>query len=123
MSSSSTVSWRGTSSGGGPERMPKRPPNRPRSTLARHLFLFALAAYLALGGGRIASSDGNTMFALTESLLAGRLSIPAGNGKVGRDGQLYAKADPGQAVVAMPLVVLGRTTARLLPDGPYRRYW
>lgn len=119
MSSSSTVSWRGTSSGGGRERKPKR----PRSPLARPLFLFALAAFLVLGGGRIASSDGNTMFALTESLLRGRLDIPAGNGKMGRGGQLYAKADPGQAVVAMPLVVLGRTTARLLPDGPYRRYW
>jgi hypothetical protein len=63
------------------------------------------------------------MFALTESLIAGRLSIPAGNGKVGRGGELYAKADPGQGVVAMPFVVLGRATAKLLPDGPYRRYW
>jgi hypothetical protein len=63
------------------------------------------------------------MFALAESLLAGKLSIPAGNGKLGPDGLLYAKADPGQAVAALPLVVLGRATAPLLPAGPYRRYW
>lgn len=115
MSSSSTVSWRGTSNAGPPPPRPGR--------LERRLFGCALAVYLFLGGGHIASSDGNTMFALSESLLAGRLAIPAGNGKLGRDGQLYAKADPGQAVVALPLVVLGKASAQLLPDGPYRRYW
>ncbi|HWN82550.1 MAG TPA: hypothetical protein VNM87_10670, partial [Candidatus Udaeobacter sp.] len=115
MSSSSTVSWRGTSS-------PAPPPPRP-ARIEPRLFLCGLAVFLFLGGGHIASSDGNTMFALSESLLAGRLDIPAGNGKLGREGKLYAKADPGQAVVALPLVVLGKASAALLPNGPYRRYW
>ena len=74
MSSSSTVSWRGTSSAG------QKPPRPGR--LERRLFLCGLAVFLFLGGGHIASSDGNTMFALSESLLAGRLDIPAGNGKL-----------------------------------------
>jgi hypothetical protein len=117
MSSSNTVSWRGTSSAPAPVPAPRR------GSLERWLFLLGLAVYLFLGSGGIASSDGTTMFTLAESLTHGRLDIPAGNGKVGRDGRLYAKADPGQAIVAVPLVVLGRATAPLLPDGPFRRYW
>jgi hypothetical protein len=63
------------------------------------------------------------MFTFSRSLLSGRLSIPAGNGKVGRDGLLYPKADPGQAIVALPLVAAGDVTARLLPAGSLRDLW
>jgi hypothetical protein len=91
--------------------------------VASRLFIFCLLAFLLLGGGRIASSDGLTMFRLSESLLSGHLWIPAGNGRVGPDGRLYAKADPGQAAIAMPLVAGGRATAQLLPPGPLRTLW
>jgi hypothetical protein len=63
------------------------------------------------------------MFALSRTLLAGRLAIPDGNGKLGRNGLLYAKADPGQAVAALPLVAIGEATARLLPEGSLRDLW
>ncbi len=91
--------------------------------VARRLFFFCLLAYLLLGSGTIPSSDGYTMFTLARSMLSGQLSIPEGNGKVGRNGLLYAKADPGQAVVALPLVATGELTARLLPSGPIRDLW
>lgn len=118
MSSSSTVSRRGTNSASGTPARP-RPP-----ALARRLFLFSLTAYLLLGSGTIASSDGLTMFTLSESLLDGRLDIPpGGNGKPGRNGLFYAKADPGQAVIALPLVAAGQLSARLLPPGPWRDLW
>lgn len=120
MSSSSTVSWRGTNSGG---LAPTAASTRRRPALPGRLFVFCLLAYLLAGSGTIASSDGHTMFTLSESLLRGRLAIPAGNGKVGRQGLLYAKADPGQAVVALPLVAAGRLTAPLLPAGPLRALW
>ncbi len=119
MSSSSTVSWRGTSSGAAvPAAIARR-----RPALPGRLFVFCLLAYLLAGSGTIASSDGHTMFTLSGSLLAGRLAIPAGNGKAGRGGLLYAKADPGQAVVALPLVAAGRLSAPLLPAGPLRALW
>jgi len=111
------------SPGGTASRPIASPVGPAASPVARRLFIFSLLAYLLLGGGRIASSDGHTMFSLSESLLAGRLSIPAGNGRIGRHGLLYAKADPGQAVIAMPLVAAGRATAKLLPPGPLRTFW
>jgi hypothetical protein len=94
-----------------------------RATLSRRLFLLCLLAYLLLGSGTIASSDGVTMVTLAESMLGGRLAIPAGNGKIGRDGLLYAKADPGQAVVALPLLAAGRASAAILPPGALRALW
>ncbi len=117
MSSSSTASSRGTSDGG----TARRPAGR--AALPGRLFVFSLLAYLLLGSGLIASSDGLTMYTLAESMLAGRLAIPEGNGKIGRDGLLYAKADPGQAVIALPLVAAGRASAALLPPGALRALW
>ena len=114
MSSSSIDSSPETNSGQARHREPSH---------ARRLFLFSLLAYLLLGGGRIASSDGHTMFTLSQAILAGRLSIPDGNGKPGRHGLLYAKADPGQALVALPLVAIGQATAPLAPAGPLRALW
>ncbi len=82
-----------------------------------------VAIYLLTGGGRIASSDGNTMFALSRSLATGRLAITEGlNGQTGRGGHFYAKADPGQALVALPWVAAGTQTARWAP-APMAGVW
>jgi hypothetical protein len=73
------------------------------------VFLFFLSVYLLTTGGGIVSSDGNTMFLLTSSIVEqGSISIPYGNGYPGPDGKLYPKAGIGQAVLAAPFYMLAR---------------
>ncbi len=81
---------------------------RPR-WLGLKVFLFFLSLYLLTTGGGIVSSDGNTMFLLTASIVEDHsVSIPYGNGYTGPDGKLYPKAGIGQAVLAAPFYIMGR---------------
>ena len=73
------------------------------------LFIFFLSIYLLTSGGRIVSSDGNTMFLLTQSIVEKHtIAIPYGNGYVGQDGRLYPKAGIGQAILSVPFYALAR---------------
>ncbi|MCX5800925.1 MAG: hypothetical protein NTX17_06015 [Candidatus Eisenbacteria bacterium] len=77
--------------------------------LGLKLFVFFLSIYLLTSGGRIVSSDGNTMFLLTQSIVEKHtIAIPYGNGYVGLDGRLYPKAGIGQAILSVPFYILAR---------------
>jgi len=77
--------------------------------LGLKLFVFFMSIYLLTSGGRIVSSDGNTMFLLTQSIVEKHsISIPYGNGYIGHDGRLYPKAGIGQAILSVPFYVLAR---------------
>lgn len=76
------------------------------------LFVATLALYALTASGTIASSDGTTMFLLTRALVHDHtIAIPRGNGNIGRDGHLYAKAGIGQAIAAAPFLVAGDAAA------------
>jgi hypothetical protein len=75
----------------------------------------ALAAFLTFaltGGGRIVGSDEVTMFQLARAMAHGRIDVPEGATLQGRDGRFYSKNTAGQALLALPLVVLGDAAAR-----------
>lgn len=84
---------------------------RPGWTAA-WLFLGVLLVYLSTAAGHITSSDGHTMFVLTESLLERRtVAVPEGNAEPGPDGRLYPKAGLGLALASTPFYVAGRLAA------------
>jgi len=77
--------------------------------LGLKLFILFVCLYLLTSGGRIVSSDGNTMYLLTRSIVEERtVAIPYGNGYTGADGRLYPKAGIGQALLSAPFYVVGR---------------
>jgi len=77
--------------------------------LSLKIFVFILSVYLLTSGGRIVSSDGNTMFLLTQNIVEKHsISIPYGNGYPGPDGKLYPKAGIGQAILSVPFYALAR---------------
>ncbi|UCF78327.1 MAG: hypothetical protein JSW03_09515 [Candidatus Eiseniibacteriota bacterium] len=77
--------------------------------LGLRLFILFVCLYLLTSGGRIVSSDGNTMYLLTRSIVEEKtVAIPYGNGYPGVDGRLYPKAGIGQAILAAPFYVVGR---------------
>ncbi|MFH0777171.1 MAG: hypothetical protein V2A71_00935 [Candidatus Eisenbacteria bacterium] len=77
--------------------------------LGLRLFVFFFCLYLLTMSGIIVSSDGNTMFLLTQSIVDGKtLAIPYGNGYPGEDGRLYPKAGIGQAVLSAPFYLLAK---------------
>ncbi len=88
-----------------------RGPARPAGTAA-WLFGGALLVYLATAAGHISSSDGHTMFRLTESLVERRsVAVSEGNAERGPDGRLYPKAGLGQALASAPFYLAGRVVA------------
>ena len=77
--------------------------------LGLKLFVLFVCLYLLTSGGRIVSSDGNTMFLLTRSIVEEQtIAIPYGNGYEGADGRLYPKAGIGQAILSVPFYIVGR---------------
>ena len=87
-------------------------------------FALALAAFLTFaftGGGRIVGSDEVTMFTLARQLAHGSIVVPEGATLKGPDGRFYSKNTAGQAVLALPLVVLGDAAAAAVGFAPDRR--
>jgi len=81
------------------------------------LFVFFLLAFLLLSSGIIASSDGVTVFNVTQALLErGALSISSGNAAHGLDGKLYSRYDIALSIGAMPLYLLGKLLANFVPQ-------
>jgi hypothetical protein len=94
--------------------------------VARHLFFLLLAVYLLSASLHIDSGDGETMYRVAYGLATGRgLAVPVaeaslvegrtGYGKVGRDGRYYSKYGLGWSLAVIPLCLLGRGGAALLP--------
>lgn len=84
----------------------------------------ALAAFLTFafaGGGRIVGSDEVTMFTLARAMAHGGIAVPEGATLQGPDGRFYSKNTAGQAVLALPLVVLGDAAASAAGFAPDRR--
>lgn len=81
------------------------------------LFAFFLLAFLLLSSGIIASSDGVTVFNVTQALLErGELSIFSGNAAPGLDGKLYSRYGIALSIGAMPLYLLGKLLANFVPQ-------
>ena len=80
-------------------------------------YLFFLSIYILITGGRIPSSDGMTMFYVTQGIVErGELSVPSGNATLGPDGKLYSKYGIGQSLVALPFYLLGKGASALAPE-------
>jgi hypothetical protein len=71
-----------------------------------------LLLYLATAAGHISSSDGHTMYLLTQSLVErGDFSVETENTERGPDGRRYPKAGLGQALASVPFYLVGRAVA------------
>jgi hypothetical protein len=69
------------------------------------LFLGTLLIYLAFLPPGIYSIDGYSMLAVADSLVTHHnMTVPAGSGMVGKDGQTYSLWYPLQSVLAVPVV-------------------
>lgn len=89
-------------------------PNRSRTrATAKTVALAALAVFCLTGGGRISGSDEVTMFDLSRAMLHGSIAVPEGATLAGPDGRFYSKNTAGQAVLALPLVALGESAAKV----------
>jgi len=92
------------------------PPTSISKKLAWGVFFFFLFIYILTSTGGIASSDGLTMFYVTQSLVErGEVSVPGGNTTPGRDGKLYARSGLGLSLVAIPFYIAGKAAAALAP--------
>lgn len=92
--------------------------------MSRTARLLALAAFLTFaltGGGRIVGSDEVTMFSLARAIAHGGIEVPEGATLQGPDGRFYTKNTAGQAVLALPLVVLGDAAASAVGFAEPRR--
>jgi len=95
--------------------------------IARWLFAFLVCFYILVGGGHIYTPDGVVMFHVSQSIISGRLDVPAltawrkfgvhpGKADEAGNRRLYAKFGLGQSLVAAPLVALGSAIGRIVPD-------
>jgi hypothetical protein len=83
--------------------------------LAWGLALGTCLIYLAFLPPGIYSVDGNSILAVAESIVSQHnLTVPAGLGIPGRNGQIYSSWYPLQSVLAVPFVMTASLAARLL---------
>jgi len=81
------------------------------------VYLFFLMVCLVITGGRIASSDGLTMFYVTQSLVEnGDIAVPDGNTVVGTDGRRYSRYGVGMSIAAIPFYLAGKLAAAVAPE-------
>ena len=80
------------------------------------MFLFFFSIYLLTAQGSIQTSDGMSMFLLTQSIAEnGRLSVDAGRTDIvakGRGDRYYSKYGVGQPMLAVPLYWIGTACAK-----------
>ena len=96
-----------------------QPTDTVRPTRAKPRFLVlgfgALLIYLAFLPPGIYSIDGNSMLAVSDSMLHGSITVPTPElGTRGRNGALYSNWYPLLSVVSLPFVALGATAGHLL---------
>lgn len=83
--------------------------------LAWRLALGTALIYLAFLPPGIYSVDGNSILAVAESIVTQHnLTVPAGLGIPGRNGQIYSSWYPLQSVLAVPFVMTASVATRLL---------
>ena len=83
--------------------------------LAWRLALGSALIYLAFLPPGIYSVDGNSILAVAESIVTQHnLTVPAGLGIPGRNGQIYSSWYPLQSVLAVPFVMTASLATRLL---------
>ena len=80
------------------------------------VFLFFLTAFLALSSGIIASSDGVTIFNVTQAMVErGEISVSGDNVSIGVGGKPYSRYGIALSVVAIPLYLLSKLASSLIP--------
>ncbi len=80
------------------------------------VFLFFLTAFLSVSSGIIASSDGVTIFNVTQAIVErGEISVSGDNVSIGVGGKLYSRYGIALSVVAIPLYLLGKLVCFLIP--------
>ena len=86
-----------------------------KSPTLRILFFF-LTAFLSVSSGIIASSDGVTIFNVTQAIVErGEITISGDNVSIGVGGKLYSRYGIAQSVVAIPLYLLGKLVSSFIP--------
>jgi len=80
------------------------------------LFVFFLMAFLSVSSGIIASSDGVTIFNVTQALIEdGDIAVQDGNVREGADGRLYSHYGLGLSLAAIPFYLLGKVVSAVAP--------
>ena len=88
-----------------------------RGSLTLGTFLFFLTAFLSISSGIIASSDGLTIFHVTQAIVErGEIAVGGENVAPGVGGRRYSPYGIGLSVVAIPLYLLGRFVATFVPE-------
>ncbi|MBI2903234.1 MAG: glycosyltransferase family 39 protein [Candidatus Methylomirabilis oxyfera] len=86
------------------------------SPTLRILFFF-LAAFLSVSSGIIASSDGVTIFNVTQAIVErGEISVSGENVAPGVGAKLYSRYGIGLSVVAIPLYLVGKAFSSFIPE-------
>jgi hypothetical protein len=81
------------------------------------IFIFFLTAFLSVSSGIIASSDGVTIFNVTQAIVErGEISVSGDNVAIGVRGKLYAKSGIALSVVAIPMYLLGKLLTLFIPE-------
>lgn len=81
------------------------------------LFVFFLTAFLSVSSGIIASSDGITMFNVTQAIVErGEISVGGENVAMGVGGKFYSRYGVAQSIAGIPLYLLGKLVSPLLPE-------
>lgn len=80
------------------------------------LFSFFLVAFLSVSSGVIASSDGVTVFNVTEALVErGEIAVKGDNVAEGVAGRLYSRYGIGLSLAAIPFYLLGKAMTIFSP--------
>lgn len=80
------------------------------------LFAFFLVAFLSVTSGTIASSDGVTVFNVTQALVErGEIAVKGDNVAEGVGGRLYSRYGIGLSLAAIPFYLLGKAMSLFSP--------
>lgn len=80
------------------------------------VFVFFLIAFLSISSGIIASSDGVTIFNVTQALVEdGGIAVKGDNVAEGIDGRLYSRYGIGLSLAAVPFYLMGKAVAAFAP--------
>jgi hypothetical protein len=81
------------------------------------IFIFFLTAFLSVSSGIIASSDGCTIFKVTEAIVErGEISVSGEHLQIGVGGRSVSHYGIALSVVAIPLYVAGKLVSSLIPE-------
>jgi hypothetical protein len=88
------------------------------------IYLLFLSVYLASSAGHFSSTDQVAVYLTAQSLVErhGLAIKPINDTLKGKDGQYYARYQPAQSVLSIPLYLVGTAIDRL-SSPPLRRYW